>query len=157
MRTNLDFAPLYRSSVGFDRMFGLLENASRVQSVDDWPAYDIVKLADDEYQIAMALAGFTDDELVLTYEPNLLVVEGRKADEGKRDYLHRGIDDRAFKCRFELADHVQINGANLINGVLTIDLKQELPEARKPRRIEIGASPDAWSNPTRIDDDRQAA
>jgi molecular chaperone IbpA len=157
MRTNLDFAPLYRSSIGFDRMFNLLESASRVQSIDNWPPYDIVKKGDDDYQITMAVAGFTDEELTLTYEPNLLVVEGRKAGEEEREYLHRGIAGRTFQRRFELADHVKVNGASLVNGLLTVDLKREIPEARKPRRIEIGTSPSAWSEPPQIEDTQRAA
>lgn len=156
MRTNLDFAPLYRSSIGFDRMFNLLESASRVHSIDNWPPYDIVKIGDDDYQITMAVAGFTDEELTLTYEPNLLVVEGRKAGEG-REYLHRGIAGRTFRRRFELADHVKVNGASLANGLLTVDLKREIPEARKPRRIEIGTSPSDWSEPRQIEDTQRAA
>ena len=157
MRTNLDFAPLYRSSIGFDRMFNLLESASRVQSIDNWPPYDIVKKGDDDYQITMAVAGFTDEELTLTYEPNLLVVEGRKAGEEEREYLHRGIAGRTFRRRFELADHVKVNGASLVNGLLTVDLKREIPEARKPRRIEIGTSPSDWSEPRQIEDTQRAA
>lgn len=157
MRTNLDFAPLYRSSVGFDRMFNLLESASRVQSIDNWPPYDIVKIGDDDYQITMALAGFTDDELAITYEPNLLIVEGQKAGEEERQYLHRGIAGRTFQRRFELADHVKVEGASLNNGLLTVTLKREIPEAKKPRRIEIGTVNSAWSQPHQIEDNQQAA
>ncbi|KQN73487.1 Hsp20 family protein [Devosia sp. Leaf64] len=157
MRTNLDFAPLYRSSIGFDRMFNLLESASRVQSIDSWPLYDIVKMGDDDYQITMAVAGFTDEELTLTSEPNLLVVEGRKAGEEDRQYLYRGISGRTFQRRFELADHVKVNGASLANGLLTVDLKREIPEAKKPRRIEIRKAHSAWSEPRQIEDAQRAA
>lgn len=157
MRTTLDFAPLYRSSIGFDRMFNLLENASRVQSLDNWPPYDIVKIGDDDYQITMAVAGFTQDELSLTHEPNLLVVEGRKGDEDERQYLHRGIAGRTFQRRFELADHVKVSGASLVNGLLTVDLKREIPEAMKPRRIEIGSGLEGPSAPRQISTDKQAA
>jgi molecular chaperone IbpA len=157
MRTTLDFAPLYRSSIGFDRMFNLLENASRVQSIDNWPPYDIVKIGDDDYQITMAVAGFAQDELTLTHEPNLLVVEGRKAGEDERQYLHRGIAGRTFQRRFELADHVKVTGAGLMNGLLTVELKREIPEAKKPRRIEIGTTVNDWSAPRQIVDNQQAA
>ena len=157
MRTTLDFAPLYRSSIGFDRMFNLLENASRVQSIDNWPPYDIVRIGDDDYQITMAVAGFAQDELTLTHEPNLLVVEGRKASEDERQYLHRGIAGRTFQRRFELADHVKVTGASLVNGLLTVELKREIPEAKKPRRIEIGTTAHAWSAPRQIEDNQQAA
>lgn len=157
MRTTLDFAPLYRSSIGFDRMFSLLENASRVQSIDNWPPYDIVKTGEDDYQITMAVAGFAQDELSLTFEPNLLVVEGRKAGDEERQYLHRGIAGRTFQRRFELAEHVKVAGASLLNGLLTIELKRDVPEAMKPRRIEIGAGAKPWSAPQQIETDKQAA
>lgn len=157
MRTQLDFAPLYRSSVGFDRMFNLLENASRVQSIDNWPPYDIVKSGDDDYQITMAVAGFGQDELTVTHEPNLLVVAGQKAGEDNGQYLHRGLTGRSFQRRFELADHVKVAGANLTNGLLTIELKREIPEAMKPRRIEIGTAPGSSGEPRQIEAAQQAA
>lgn len=157
MRTTLDFAPLYRSSIGFDRMFNLLENASRVQAIESGPPYDIVKTGDDDYQITMAVAGFAQDELNLTHEPNLLVVEGRKSGDDERQYLHRGIASRAFQRRFELADHVKVTAAHLINGLLTVELKREIPETMKPRRIEIGAAPSGSSAPRQIENEKQAA
>lgn len=157
MRTQLDFAPLYRSSVGFDRMFNLLENANRVQSIDNWPPYDIVKTGDDDYQITMAVAGFGQDELTVTHEPNLLVVAGQKAGEDHGQYLHRGLTGRSFQRRFELADHVKVAGANLTNGLLTIELKREIPEAMKPRRIEIGTAPGSSGEPRQIEAGQQAA
>ncbi|WP_458072296.1 Hsp20 family protein [Rhodanobacter sp. BL-MT-08] len=141
MRTNLDFAPLYRSSVGFDRVFALLENASRAQVADNWPPFDTVKLNDDAYQITMAVAGFAENELDISMQPNLLIVSGeRKVNDENVEYLHRGIANRAFTRRFELADHVHVTQAQLINGLLTIDLKREVPEAMKPRKIAIGAT-----------------
>ena len=156
MRTNFDFAPLYRSSIGFDRMFNLLENASRLQTVDNWPPYDISKSGDDDYQITMAVAGFSQDELTLTQEPNLLVVTGEKTGEDNGQYLHRGIAGRSFQRRFELADHVKVAGASLVNGLLNIELKREIPEAMKPRRIEIGTGSKA-DEPRQIETDKQAA
>ena len=137
MRTTLDFAPLYRSSIGFDRMFSLLDNAARMQGTDNWPPYDIVKTGDDEYMITMAVAGFSPDELTITHEPNLLVVAGQKSGDDNGQYLHRGLTARSFERRFELADHVQVEAASLVNGLLTIELKREIPEAMKPHRIEI--------------------
>lgn len=157
MRTTLDFAPLYRSSIGFDRMFDMLENASRVQSVDNWPPYDIVKMGDDDYQITMAVAGFAQDELSVTHEPNLLVVAGQKAGEDNGQYLHRGLTGRSFQRRFELADHVKVSGADLTNGLLTIALKREIPEAMKPRRIEIGTASSSPGEPRQIEASQQAA
>ena len=139
MRTTFDFTPLFRSSIGFDRMLNTLEAASRVESIDNWPPYDIAKLGEDDYRITMAVAGFSQDELTITQEQNMLMVSGQKPGEDNSQYLHRGIAWRAFQRRFELADHVKVAGASLVNGLLTIDLKREIPEEMKPRRIEITA------------------
>ncbi len=148
MRTTFDFAPLFRSSVGFDRMLEALESASRVAPIDNWPPYDIVKLGEDDYRISMAVAGFTQDDLTITQEQNMLMVAGQKSDEGEANgqYLHRGIAARAFQRRFELADHVKVVGASLVNGLLTIELKRELPESKKPRQIAIGTAPKTIEN-----------
>jgi molecular chaperone IbpA len=139
MSTVLDFSPLFRSSVGFDRMLNVLENATRVASIDNWPPYDIVKAGEDEYRITMAVAGFTKDELTITQEQNMLMVAGQKSGENEenRQYLHRGIAGRTFQRRFELADYVKVVGADLVNGLLTVNLKREIPEEMKPRRIAI--------------------
>jgi molecular chaperone IbpA len=120
-------------------MLDALESASRLASIDNWPPYDIVKVGEDDYRIRMAVAGFTEDDLTITQEQNMLMVVGQKSDEGGENgqYLHRGIAARAFQRRFELADHVKIVGASLVNGLLTIDLKRVLPEEMKPRRIAI--------------------
>jgi molecular chaperone IbpA len=139
MRTAFDFSPFYRSSIGFDRVFNLLENANRVTSLDNWPPYDIARTGDDAYRISMAVAGFDQSQLSITQQPNLLIVSGEKSAEDNGEYLHRGIAGRDFERRFELADHVKVTGAALENGLLTIDLKREIPEAMKPRRIEIGS------------------
>jgi molecular chaperone IbpA len=139
MRTTFDFSPLFRSSIGYDRMLNALETASRIETADNWPPYDIAKTAEDDYRIAMAVAGFSQEELDITQEQNMLMVSGQKAAEDKGEYLHRGIAGRAFQRRFELADHVKVVGASLVNGLLTIDLKREIPEEMKPRRIEIAA------------------
>ena len=158
MRTVFDFSPLYRSSIGFDRIFGAIEAASRLDPPGNWPPYDIVKTDDDDYRITMAVAGFSRDELTITHEPNLLVVSGQKADQDNGRYLHHGIAERTFQRRFELADHVKIVAANLENGLLTVDLKRELPEAMKPRRIEIAtgiALPKA--DRRQIDSEKRAA
>lgn len=140
MNTTINFRPYYRSSIGFDRLFSLLENASRAaQSGDNWPRYDIVRTSEDGYCITMAVAGFSRDELSLSYEPNLLVVRGNKADKDNVEYLHRGLATHSFVRKFELADYVEVVGAALEDGLLTIDLKRELPEAMKPRPIPIGS------------------
>lgn len=141
MRTHMDFSPFYRSSIGFDRIFNLLENANLPQNADNWPPYDITKLGDDSYRIVIAVAGFEADELTISHEPNLLVIDGAKSEVEEVQYLHHGLALRPFARRFELADHVSVTGARLQNGLLVIDLKKEVPEEMKPRRISITADP----------------
>lgn len=137
--TTFDFTPLFRSTIGFDRLMDSIEAASRAASIDTWPPYDIVKSGEDEYRITMAVAGFSEEDMTITQEQNMLLITGQKAsDDDKKQYLHRGIAGRTFQRRFELADHVHVVGASLMNGLLTIDLKLELPEEMKPRRIAIG-------------------
>jgi molecular chaperone IbpA len=140
MATSYDYAPLFRSSVGFDRVFNLLENAQRARTVSDWPPYDIVKTGDDTYRITVAVAGFSQDDLNLTFQSNLLTIAGNKGEPQGEGYLHRGIAGRPFEHRFELADHVRVSGADLTNGLLSIDLVREIPEAMKPRKIDIQAN-----------------
>ena len=158
MRTNLDFSPLFRSSIGFDRMLNALEAASRVESIDNWPPYDIIKTGEDDYRIAMTVAGFTQDELTITQEQNMLFVAGQKANDDDQQYLHRGIAGRSFQRRFELADHVKVVGAGLVNGLLTVDLKREIPEEMKPRQIAISTDVALPKVETKqIEADKQAA
>lgn len=137
MSTTFDFSPLFRSSIGFDRMLSALEAASRIESFDNWPPYDICKLGEDDYRITMAVAGFSENDLTITQDKNMLMVSGQKTNDDNVQYLHRGIAGRAFQRRFELADYVEVTGASLVNGLLTINLRRELPEEMKPRRIEI--------------------
>lgn len=139
MRTTYDFSPLFRSTVGFDRVLNALETAKRIETFDNWPPYDIIKSGEDHYQISMAVAGFSQDELEITQEQNLLFVSGQKTGEEQANFLHRGIAQRSFQRRFELADHVRVSGANLVNGLLTIDLSREIPEELKPHKIEISS------------------
>jgi len=157
MSNTLDFAPLFRSTIGFDRVLNTLESASRVTSIDTWPPYDIVRKSEDDYRISMAVAGFTESDLTITQEQNMLLVAGDRSgqDEASGQYLHRGIAARAFKRRFELADHVKVVGASLVNGLLTIDLKRELPEEMKPRRITVTAAPKADTK--KIEAEKQVA
>lgn len=142
MRTNFDFTPYRRSTVGFDRLFDLLEASARNGASDNYPPFDIERTAEDAYRITIAVAGFKQGEIELTAQPNLLVVTGKKAEaEGSdeaRQFVHRGIATRAFERRFELADYVIVTGADLDAGLLTIELKREIPEAVKPRKIAIG-------------------
>lgn len=135
-----DLSPFYRSSIGFDRMLDLLDAFSRPEPDEGWPPYDIERLGDDQYRVTMAVAGFAEDELSVVAEPNALLVEGRKREEASaRNFLHHGISLRAFRRKFDLADFVKVTGASYENGLLAITLERELPEAMKPRRIEIGA------------------
>jgi len=141
MRT-YDFTPLYRSAVGFDRLANLLENASRATSQDTgYPPYNIETTGENAYRIEIAVAGFSADELNIEAKENLLTVTGKKAandsDGAQRTFLHRGLAERDFERRFQLADYVVVKGAALAHGLLTIELKRELPEALKPRNIEI--------------------
>ena len=133
-----DFAPLYRSTVGFDRLFDLLDSGA---ARPDWPPYDIEKKSDNAYRITMAVAGFKSDEVELTQHGVNLYVSGQKAaQKGERNVLHQGIAGRGFKQTFSLADHVKVSGASLEDGLLSIDLVREVPEQLKPRRIAIGTT-----------------
>ncbi len=138
MRT-LDFAPLLRSSIGFENLNRLVDFATRGDG-DSYPPYNIEKLAEDAYRISMAVAGFSRDELELTVQDNVLIVIGKaepKAEEAERQFLHRGIAKRAFERRFQLADTIKVTGAGYADGLLNIELKREVPEHKKPRRIAI--------------------
>ncbi|MGC1300775.1 MAG: Hsp20 family protein [Caulobacteraceae bacterium] len=155
MRTAYDFSPLYRSMIGVDRMADLIETAMRSGADSHYPPCDIEKTGEDAYRVTLATAGFKPEELELTAQPNLLIVAGRKADGdgGERHYLHRGIAARSFERRFELADYVVVKSAGHDNGLLSIDLAREVPEALKPRRVEIGGA--AASKPEQIQDNHR--
>src|ERR1700756_4813631 len=135
MRT-YDFAPLWRSTIGFDRLFDLLDETQH-RTEDNYPPYNIERLGEDRYQISLALAGFRTDEIAITAEQNVLAVEGRKSEKEQREFLYQGISARPFKRQFNLADYVQVKGAHFENGLLRIALVREIPEAMKPRRISI--------------------
>lgn len=139
MRT-ADFAPLYRSVVGFDRLANLIEAASKAEGPTGYPPYNIETVGDDAYRIEIAVAGFRPDELSVDVKENVLTVAGRKAanEDGKR-YLYRGLAERNFERRFQLADYVVVTDASLSDGLLAISLKRELPESMKPRRIAIAS------------------
>jgi molecular chaperone IbpA len=139
MRT-YDFSPLWRSTVGFDRLFDLINN--EIPNVQDtYPPYDIVRTGEESYRVTLALAGFTPEQITVTAQQNRLTVTGTKGDNGKQDYIYQSIAARPFERNFSLADHVEVEGATFDNGVLHIDLVRRVPEAMKPRRIEIGAGP----------------
>ncbi len=142
--TNFDFSPLFRSTVGFDRLSRMLETGMLNEQASAYPPYNIVKLSDDDYRITMAVAGFGENDIEIVSQENQLVVQGRitgkdAAADGVT-YLHRGIAERAFERRFQLADHIKVTAADLNNGLLTISLVREVPEAMKPRKIEIKAA-----------------
>ncbi|MBO6521524.1 MAG: Hsp20 family protein [Rhodospirillales bacterium] len=139
MRT-IDFSPLFRHSVGFDRMQRLLDSAAQTEQNTAYPPYNIEQLGDNGYQITLAVAGFSDDDIDITLTDRTLVVSGKMNDgDEERKYLHRGIAGRAFERRFELADHIQVQGAKLENGLLHVALERVVPESEKPRKIEIAA------------------
>ena len=152
MRT-FDLTPFYRSTVGFDRMGRLLDTASNTEA-PSYPPYNIEKVADDQYRVTMAIAGFNAADLYITQNNNTLIVTGNQ-DKGENDvqFLHRGIATRSFERQFELAEHVNVTNAGLENGLLLIDLKREVPEELKPRKIAIGASTDAQT----IEHEKKAA
>ena len=139
-----DFTPFRRSTVGFDRLFDFLESASSAEQ-DNYPPFDIEKLSDDTYRITLAVAGFKRDEIDIVAHQNMLTITGRRSEQKGRDgsYLHMGIANRAFERRFELADFVRVTGADLADGLLTIELAREIPEAMKPRKIAIGGEASA--------------
>ena len=138
MRT-LDFSPLYRSAIGFDRMANLLDTMAQSDTKQpSYPPYNIELTGDDTYRISMAVAGFAEADLDLQLEQNLLTVAGKRGEAAeKKEYLYQGIAERSFERRFQLADHVRVENAELENGLLHIDLVREIPEAMKPRKIEI--------------------
>lgn len=140
--TTFDFSPLFRSTVGFDRLMNLLENSVQWTEAGNngYPPYNIEKTGEDRYRITLAVAGFADDELAIEARENALFIEGRKKDaESGATYLYRGIAGRSFKRQFQLADHVKVTGAALQNGLLVVELVREIPEAMKPRRVAISS------------------
>jgi molecular chaperone IbpA len=141
MRSAFDFAPFRRSTVGFDRLFDMLENNG--QATENYPPFDLIKAGENEYRIELAVAGFKPDEIDITAQQNVLIVSGRKNEETEErgsDYIYRGIANRSFERRFALADHIQVKGADLKDGLLAIELVREIPEAMKPKKINIGGS-----------------
>jgi len=137
--SRLDFTPYRRSTVGFDRLFDLLEQQARQSSGDNYPPFNIAKRGEDEYRITLAVAGFRPQDLDITAQQNLLVVQGRKRDDEDEssEFIHVGIANRGFERRFELADYVRVSSADLADGLLTIDLVREVPDAMKPKKIAV--------------------
>lgn len=158
MRTNFDFSPYRRSTVGFDRLFDLLETGLRGEAPDGYPPFDIVREGDDAYRITLAVAGFRPDDIEIVAHQNQLTIAGKLSQhEGKGDFLHRGIATRAFERRFQLADFIEVGDASFEDGLLSIALRRVVPEAMKPRRIEIGNGAAAPRLEAPEDEAREAA
>jgi molecular chaperone IbpA len=153
MRT-MDLAPLWRSSIGFDRFFNLVEDSAHWNTEDNYPPYNIEKTGENQYAISLAVAGFAPEEMSITAEQNTLTVEGRKTVKETHAMLHQGISSRSFRRTFSLADHVQVRGATFENGLLKVELVREIPEAMKARRIAISQS---RSNENKQIEQKQAA
>ena len=138
MRSEFDFAPFRRSSIGFDRLFDMMETSAAGQ--ENYPPFDLIQLDDNEFRINLAVAGFKSDEIDITAQQNVLIVAGKKQDDDGSNFIHRGIATRSFERRFTLADHIQVRDADLKDGLLSVKLVREIPEAMKPRKINVGSS-----------------
>ena len=152
MRSAFDFAPFRRSTVGFDRLFDMLENSNMGQAQENYPPFDLIRKGENDYCIELAVAGFKPEEIDITAQQNVLLVSGRKKEDsdggsGGNNYIYRGIATRSFERRFALADHIQVRGADMKDGLLAIELVREIPEAMKPRKINIGESDRAIDKP----------
>ena len=146
----LDFSPLFRTAIGFDRMARLVDSAQETAATTSYPPYNIARTGDDSYRLTMAVAGFGENDLELTVKENQLIVSGKLTDDAAGELLYRGIAGRAFERRFALADHIVVEGADLRNGLLHVALKRVVPEALKPRRVAIGGATE--SQPTIAND-----
>ncbi len=142
MRSAFDFAPYRRSAIGFDRLFDMLETNAASPAQENYPPFDLIQLDDNEYRIDLAVAGFNRDEIDITAQQNVLIVAGKKRDEDDQKFIHRGIATRSFERRFALADHIQVRAADLEDGLLSVTLVREIPEAMKPRKIDVGGGAD---------------
>jgi molecular chaperone IbpA len=140
MRTTLDFAPLWRSTIGFDHVADLVDSALRQSNEDNYPPYNVERSSEDHYRVSLAMAGYGVDDITVTAEQNALTIEGKRPEGNERGYLYQGIAARPFRRVFKLADYVQVKQASFQNGLLVIDLVREVPESMKPRRIEIAAA-----------------
>ena len=140
MRSAFDFAPYRRSTIGFDQLFDLLENSGLGQGSETYPPFDLIQVDNNHYRINLAVAGFARDEIDITAQQNQLIVAGKKTDDDKEDYIHRGIANRQFERTFGLADFIKVTEADLKDGLLSIDLVREIPEAMRPRKVSIGGS-----------------
>ena len=143
MRSAFDFAPFRRSTVGFDRLFDMLENSGPGNGGESYPPFDLIKTGENDYRIELAVAGFKPQEIDITAQQNVLIVSGKKNEESEdkgSNYIYRGSATRSFERRFALADHIQVKGADMKDGLLSVELVREIPEAMKARKIDIGGS-----------------
>ncbi|WP_309603457.1 Hsp20 family protein [Sphingomonas sp.] len=140
MRSAFDFSPYRRSAIGFDRLFDMLETNAASPTQENYPPFDLIQLDENEYRIDLAVAGFKRDEIDITAQQNVLVVAGKKGNGDDQTFIHRGIATRSFERRFALADHIKVRDADLKDGLLSVTLVREIPEAMKPRRIDIGGA-----------------
>jgi molecular chaperone IbpA len=154
---NLNLDPFWRSSIGFDRLLDLMDESLRYQPENNYPPYNIVRTGENAYRISLAVAGFKPDQISVKVEQNTLVVTGREVKKSEHDYLHRGIAARDFERRFSLADFVEVKDATFEDGLLQIDLVRELPEAMKPKRIEIRSGKSVQDNKTKTIEHMRAA
>lgn len=138
MRSAFDFAPYRRSAIGFDRLFDMIEHNAASGTQENYPPFDLIQLGENDYRIDLAVAGFKRDEIDITAQQNVLVVAGKKGDGDDQNFIHRGIATRSFERRFALADHIQVRSADLKDGLLSVALVREIPEAMKPRKIDVG-------------------
>ncbi len=157
--SRFDFSPYRRSTVGFDRVFDLLENQARLNAGDNYPPFNISRRGEDNYRITLAVAGFRPGDIDITAQQNLLVVQGKKRDEAEdgSELIHVGIANRGFERRFELADFVRVERADLADGLLIVDLVREVPDAMKPRKIAIGGTATLTAVPTGDNDEAASA
>jgi molecular chaperone IbpA len=156
MAMNLNLDPFWRSSIGFDRVLDLMDNSLRYQPEDNYPPYNIVRTGENAYRISLAVAGFKPEQIGVTVHQNTLIVTGQESQKGEQEFLHRGIAARNFERRFSLADFVEVKAASFEDGLLQVDLAREVPEAMKPRRVEIRTSQNAQGNKGKTIDHRAA-
>ena len=148
MRSAFDFAPLRRSTIGFDRLFDLLESSASGPPAENYPPFDLIQLDDSHYRISLAVAGFAAGEIDITAQQNQLIVTGKKGDDNGQSFIHRGIATRSFERRFGLADYIKVTDAELKDGLLSIELVREIPEAMKARKVAIGGGASSGAQET---------
>ena len=156
MRGAFDFAPYRRSSIGFDRLFDMMENDAG-PSQENYPPFDLIQLDENQYRIDLAVAGFKGEEIDITAHQNVLIVAGKKRDEDRFNFIHRGIATRSFERRFTLADHIKVTSADLKDGLLSVELMREIPEAMKPKKINIGGGAQPRSQHDRVSGEQPAS